>query len=662
MKARTYTALTLILCAILFFAVNIIAATTLSSKRLDLTQEKLYTLSDGTKHILKNLDEPITLRFYFSSEAASRYPALRTYAGRVEDLLREYAALSHGKLTLEIIDPEPFTPQEDQAVSYGLQGAPAGDGDTMYFGLAGTNSTDRQETIAFFDQNRESFLEYDLTHLVDKLSNRKRTVIGLMSTIPLAFGPGGPMAALQGQGRPYQLYQQITETYDVRAIDQEVDSIDKDISVLMIVNPGELSPRTQFAIDQFVLRGGRALVFIDPYSELGSEAAMQAAASRAPSSNIPDSSNLKKLLNSWGVDMAPHEVVGDLGRAQRVQMNTPEGGRKVVDYLVWVGFRNDDFSKDDVVTSDLGSINMASVGHLNRTANASTNFEPLISTSRDTMILDPAKLRMHPQPDELTRDFVSTNSSYVVAARISGNVKTAFPDGPPPEAEKPADTKDGKDATDAGKDAADNAAGDKSKTDYLTQSVQPINVIVVADTDLWDDKFWAQTQNFLGQHVVVPIADNASFVINALDNLSGSNDLISLRSRGISSRPFTLIDSIRKDAEHQYLAEEQRLQDSLSEAKQRIAELQSQKPGDTAGAALLSPQQEQEIDQFRGKMVVIRKQLRDVQHNLRKDIETLENWTKVINIGLVPILVLLIALLVAFSRHRRRTGPSSPAE
>ena len=187
-------------------------------------------------------------------------------------------------------------------------------------------------------------------------------------------------------------------------------------------------------------------------------------------------------------------------------------------------------------------------------------------------------------------------------------------------------------------------------------------MIVVADTDLWDNKFWAQTQNFLGQRVVVPIADNASFVINAIDNLSGSNDLISLRSRGTSSRPFTLVEAIRKDAEHQYLAEEQRLQDSLTQAKQRIAELQSQKPGDAAGATLLSPQQEQEIEQFRGKMIVIRKQLRDVQHNLRKDIETLEDWTKAINIGLVPILVLVIALSVAYSRHRRRTGNSEPVE
>jgi len=658
MKARTTTALTLVLCAVLFFAVNILATTLFSSERLDLTQDKLYTLSDGTRHILKDLDEPITLRFYFSEDTAAQYPALRTYAGRVEDLLREYAALSHGKLKLEIINPEPFTAQEDQAVSYGLQGVPSGSGDTMYFGLAGTNSTDRQETIAFFDQNREAFLEYDLTHLIDKLSNRKRTVIGLMSTLPLAFGPGGAMAALQGQGMPYELYQQITETYDVRAIDEEVDSIDKDIGVLLIVNPGDLSDQTQYAIDQFVLRGGRALVFVDPYSEMGASAAMQAAASRQPAANIPDSSNLKKLLNAWGVDMAPHEVVGDLGRAQRVQMNNPEGGRKVVDYLVWVGFRDGDFSKDDVVTSNLGSVNMASIGHLSRTAKASTNFEPLISTSRDTMILNPAQLRTHPQPDELTRDFVSTNSSYVVAARISGNVKSAFPDGPPPAADKPA----------ADKDEADKSADDQNKDSdtapkYLAKSVEPINVIVVADTDLWDNKFWAQTQNFLGQRVVVPVADNASFVINAIDNLSGSNDLISLRSRGTSTRPFTLVEAIRKDAEHQYLAEEQRLQDSLSQAKQRIAELQSQKPGDAAAATLLSPQQEQEIEQFRGKMVVIRKQLRDVQHNLRKDIETLEDWTKAINIGLVPILVLVIALLVAYSRHRRRrTGNSEPSE
>ena len=661
MKARASTAVMLVLCAVLFFAVNILAATMLSSERLDLTQEKLFTLSDGTKHILRNLKEPITLRFYFSQDIASQYPGLRSYAGRVQDLLREYDALGGSNLKLEIINPEPFTPEEDQAVSFGLQGAPAGDGDTLYFGLVGTNSTDKQSAIPFFDQDREQFLEYDLTHLVDKLSNRKRTEIGILSTLPLAYGPGGPMAALQGQSMPYTLYQQINENYDVKMIDQEVDQIQNDISVLVIVNPGDLSDHTLYAIDQYVLRGGRALVFVDPYSEIGTTAAIQAAASRMPVKSIPDSSNLKKLLNAWGVDLAEHEVVGDLGRAQRVQLNDPNGRRRVADYLVWVSFRDGDFSKDDVVTANLASLNMASVGRLNRTADATTNFEPLVSTSRDTMILDPAKLRAQPEPDELTREFVSSNSSYTVAARISGDVKSAFPGGPPPaDAASSDEKKDEQKKGDEPTAPADPApAPDAAK--YLAKSAEPINVIVVADTDMWDDKFWAQTQNFLGQRVVVPIADNASFVINAIDNLSGSNDLISLRSRGTSNRPFTKVEEIRKSAEQQYLAKEQKLQDDLSQAKQRIAELQSQRPGDS-GTALLSPQQEEEIEQFRGKMVVIRQQLRDVQRDLRKDIESLEDWTKVINIGLVPVLVLLIALVVAYTRHRGRTRSAGAAD
>ena len=656
MKARTSTAITLILCAALFFAVNILASTLLGSDRLDLTQDKLYTLSDGTKHILKNLKQPVTLRLYFSADTASRYPSIRAYADRVEDLLREYSALSRGKLLFRVINPEPFTAQEDDAVSYGLQGAPADNGDTLYFGLVGTNQTDKQDVIPFFNQDREQFLEYDLTHLVDKLSNTERTKIGLMTTLPLQFGPGGAMAAIQGGARPYELYQQIADTYDVEPIDLDTDKIGDDISVLLIVNPGDLSDQTLFAIDQFVLRGGRALVFVDPYSEIGASAAVQQAANRQPGAKIPDSSNLKTLLNDWGVNMPPHEVVGDLGRAQRVQMNDPTGGRKVVDYLVWVGFRDGDFSKDDVVTANLSSLNMASIGHLDRTANATTNFEPLVSTSRDTMILDPVKLRTQPQPDELTREFVSTNSSYTVAARVSGIVTSAFPNGPPKAAEDTNKPDDAGKTDDAAK--ADDKDAAAKTTKYLTKSVEPINVIVVADTDLWDDKFWAQTQNFLGQRVVIPIADNGAFVINAIDNLTGSNDLISLRSRGTSARPFTLVESIRKDAEHQYLSKEQRLQDDLDQAKKRIAELQSQKPGDSAAATLLSPQQQEEIDRFRGQMVVIRRQLRDVQHDLRKDIETLETWTKVINIGFMPIVILVLALSVAYARRRRRTaGP-----
>jgi len=658
MKARTSTAITLILCAALFLAVNVLASTMLGGERLDLTQDKLYTLSDGTKHILKNLKQPVTLRLYFSADAASQYPSIRAYADRVEDLLREYSALAGGKLSVRIINPEPFTPQEDEAVSYGLQGAPVNNGDTLYFGLVGTNQTDKQDVIAFFNQDREQFLEYDLTHLVDKLSNTQRTKIGLMTSLPLQFGPGGAMAAIQGGAMPYELYQQIADTYDVEPIDLDTDKISDDISVLVIVNPSNLSDQTLFAIDQFVLGGGRALVFVDPYSEIGASAGMRQAASRQPGPKIPDSSNLKKLLNDWGVDMPPHQVVGDLGRAQRVQMNDPSSGRKVVDYLIWVGFRDGDFSKDDVVTANLSSLNMASVGHLDRTAKATTNFEPLVSTSRNTMILDSAKLRTQPQPDELTREFVSSNSSYTVAARISGNVTTAFPDGPPKAAEDTSKQDDADKSDDAAKADDKDAA---PTTQYLKKSVEPINVIVVADTDLWDDKFWAQTQNFLGQRVMIPIADNGAFVINAIDNLTGSNDLISLRSRGTSARPFTLVESIRKDAEHQYLAKEQRLQDDLDQAKKRIAELQSQKPGDS-GTALLSPQQQEEIDRFRGQMVVIRRQLRDVQHDLRKDIETLETWTKAVNIGFMPVVVLLIALSVAYTRRRRRTADAEPEE
>jgi ABC-type uncharacterized transport system involved in gliding motility auxiliary subunit len=658
MKARTSTAITLILCAALFLAVNVLASTMLGGERLDLTQDKLYTLSDGTKHILKNLKQPVTLRLYFSADAASQYPSIRAYADRVEDLLREYSALAGGKLSVRIINPEPFTPQEDEAVSYGLQGAPVNNGDTLYFGLVGTNQTDKQDVIAFFNQDREQFLEYDLTHLVDKLSNTQRTKIGLMTSLPLQFGPGGAMAAIQGGAMPYELYQQIADTYDVEPIDLDTDKISDDISVLVIVNPSNLSDQTLFAIDQFVLGGGRALVFVDPYSEIGASAGMRQAASRQPGPKIPDSSNLKKLLNDWGVDMPPHQVVGDLGRAQRVQMNDPSSGRKVVDYLIWVGFRDGDFSKDDVVTANLSSLNMASVGHLDRTAKATTNFEPLVSTSRNTMILDSAKLRTQPQPDELTREFVSSNSSYTVAARISGNVTTAFPDGPPKATEDTSKQNDADKSDDAAKADDKDAA---PTTQYLKKSVEPINVIVVADTDLWDDKFWAQTQNFLGQRVMIPIADNGAFVINAIDNLTGSNDLISLRSRGTSARPFTLVESIRKDAEHQYLAKEQRLQDDLDQAKKRIAELQSQKPGDS-GTALLSPQQQEEIDRFRGQMVVIRRQLRDVQHDLRKDIETLETWTKAVNIGFMPVVVLLIALSVAYTRRRRRTADAEPEE
>lgn len=640
MNAKTTTAVTLGLAAALFLAVNILSTTLLGSARLDLTEDKLFTLSQGTRNILKSVKEPITLRLFYSDELATEYPSIKTYGARVRDMLREFKAVAGGNLLLEVIDPEPFTEAEDLAVSYGMQGMPTGAGDLLYLGLVGVNSTDAQEAIPFFSQDREQFLEYDLTKLVDSLIRRQRPVIGLVSSLPLAFGPGGPMAAMQGQSRPFVLYEQLAQAFEVRTVGAEFDRVDPDIGALLIVHPPELSESTLYAIDQFVLKGGRALVFVDPYSEIGVSIA-QSMGQGMPSEPVSDASDMKALLNAWGVELAQNEVVGDLGRAQRVQMADPTGRRQIVDYMLWLGLRQSELDGRDVVTAELAQLNLASVGHLERVEGATTEMHPLAVTSTETMILAPERLRLQPDPDELTREFRSTERAFTIAARLTGSVASAFPDGPPNSEDE------------------DKASGRIES--HLAVSAEPINIIVVADTDLFDDRFWVQVQNFLGQRIAVPIADNASFVINAVDNLIGSNDLISLRSRSRATRPFTLVEEIRREAEASYLTEEKRLEDALKSAEDRIKELESQRPEEAGAAALLSAEQEAEISRFRAEMLDIRKQLRAVQHNLRKDIENLETWLKAINIGLVPLIVLAVALIVTLARYRRRRGAAREA-
>lgn len=609
--------------AILFVAVNVLSTTLLRSARIDLTADRLYSLSDGTKRILSGIEEPLTIRLFFSDAAATPYPSIKSYGQRVRSLLQEYEALADGAIRLEIIDPEPFSTAEDDAVAAGLQGIRTNGGDMLYFGLVGTNATDLQLTIPFFSPERERFLEYDLTKLVSDLSVTERPVLGLVSWLPLAFGPGGPMAAAQGQSAPYVIYEQLRESYSIRQIGQVFSEIDPDVDLLLLVHPGDLGEQELYALDQFVLRGGKLILFVDPYLETAP------TIQSMPGTTIAASSNLEPLLEAWGVSYDPTRVVADRNFAQRVAVMGP-GGREPKDYIAWLGLRDGALSAQDPVTAELDMVNLASVGALEPAEGATTRFEPIMWSSDQSMFLPVNELRFNPEPDELLRQFKADGETKTLAARITGPAKSAF-DGPP--------------ESDTGEEGeADNLSP------HLTEG--QVNVIVVADADLLEDQYWVQVQNLFGQRIALPLADNGPFVMNAVDNMSGSSDLISLRSRGVSQRPFTLVAEIQRRAEARFLAEEQRLQANLAETERRIQELEEGR-GDGDMAAL-NRSQAQEIENFRREMLATRKQLRDVQHNLRRDIERVGTWVKVANLALMPILVAIAALVIAAVRRRRR--------
>jgi ABC-type uncharacterized transport system involved in gliding motility auxiliary subunit len=646
--ARRGRAWAAILCiALILVSVNVIAAY-LPPMRLDLTQGRLYTLSPGTARTLARIGEPITLRFYYSTRLGDTVPAYAVYQRRVRELIDQYVAAARGKIRLEVFDPQPFSDAEDQAVGFGLQGVPLdGRGEQVYFGLAGTNSTDDRQVIAFFSPDRERFLEYDLTKLVHSLAVPKRSVVGLISFLPLE----GDVAAMMA-GRPsapMAIVTQLEQLDTVKRLGPDIDAIPPEIDVLMLVHPQHLSDKTLFAIDQFVLKGGRALVFVDPFSEL---AARQPNRRGMP--GAAPASDLDPLFKSWGIELVPRVVAADRKNAARVNIPVPGRGAEAADYVAWLDLHAADLSRRDMITADLDHLALATPGIIRPLPKATTTLEPLITTSAESMQIPVEKVMGMPDVGELLADFKPSGQHYILAARVSGMVATAFPAGPPRATEKPGTEKPGAEKPGAGKPepAKPGAATPSPAPKWLTRSTRPINVVVVADTDLLADAFWVQTENFFGRSVLVPTADNGDFVANAIDVLAGGEDLIGLRSRGTAARPFTVVDRIRREAESRYSAEKQALQTRLKDTETKLASLTGSR--ESGAAAALSPTQAKAIDQFRVDLVETRRQLRAVQAALRLDIARLKGWLEFVDIALVPIIVAIVAIVLATVRLRRR--------
>jgi ABC-type uncharacterized transport system involved in gliding motility auxiliary subunit len=619
MKQKSVISATgLLLAAALAVALIIVVNTNITGIRLDLTEGRLYTLSQGTRNILQSLDEPVRLDFYFSRKILDGYPAMINYGNRVADLLREYAARSGGMIELTIIEPEAFSEEEDQAVASGLQGvAINAAGDNAYFGLAGRNSVDDEKIIPFFQNQRQASLEYDITKLIFNLAWPDKRVIGVISDLPV-FGapalPGQPPAA-----RPWAIIDTMREFFEVR----QVRSITDDIDVLMVIHPKTLTDATLFEIDQFILGGGNAMLFVDPLAE--------ADKTRPDPQNpavMPDfDSDLDTLLDHWGITIPDGKVAGDINAAMRVQTPSPRGQQGVL-YLPWLRLDGNHLNREDFTTNELQLIHVGSAGVIEQQESSTLQFTPLLMTGNESMLIDRDLLMFQQDPEILLHNFVSQDRQQTIAVRLSGHVQTAFPDGPPEN---------------------DETTADEPAAELLTEG--DINVILVADTDILSDMFWVRTQNFLGMEMHQSIANNGDFVVNALDNLSGNNDLISLRSRGEFSRPFTRVEEIRREAEEKFRAREQQLQSRLEETEQRIVALQQ----DSGGSSLiLSPEQAGEIEKFRREMLNTRKELRAVQHELQKNIESLGTVLKFINIGLVPLLIMLASIGAALYRSRRQ--------
>ncbi|MFT4937058.1 MAG: ABC-type uncharacterized transport system involved in gliding motility auxiliary subunit [Paraglaciecola sp.] len=615
MTNKLSTPLSMALILIVFFAFVLLNNQFLSSLRLDLTENQVYSLSDGSKKILADIDEPINLTFFFSDKASKNMTGLRNYATRVESLLEEYTSLAEGNIKLQLTDPEPFSEQEDLANQYGLTGANIGAaGESIYMGLAASNALGDQEIIAFFDPQKESFLEYEISKLIFQLSNPKPVKITLLTDLPISGGQN-PMT---GQMDPaWTFYSQLEQLYKVENIASDAVEVPEETDVLILIHPKGLNENLLFSIDQFVMHGGNSLIFVDPHNE-SDQLAMMAGTGMGG-----NSSTLEKLFTAWGIQFNEKEVLLDAMAGLDIRTQTGD----VTRHFGFIGLGPEQLHRDDVTTSSLEIINGASFGTFSQTEQAKSDWLPLLHSTKNADLLDVTSYSMTRDPKELALKYQSDNRQYVLAARVSGMANSAFEQVP-----------DGMDV------------------DNYADSTDALNVILVGDTDILADRFWVQQANFFGETVFTPFANNGDFFTNAVENLGGSNALISIRSRGTFARPFSRVDELTLQAEQKFREQEQLLQRQLEETEMQLSQLQSQQV--EGGPLVISPEQQEAVDNFMQQKIQIRKALRDVRHQLDKDIESLGNRLKLINVAVAPIMLVLV--LMFFARVLRKKSKLPP--
>jgi len=597
----------------LFLSINLYSILALNGARSDLTEEKLFTLTDSTRQVLADLDEPMLLRLYRSESLLAAAPQLNVYADRVNELLRTFSQLSNGLIRFEVVNPIPFSSEEDRAIQFQLRpfqlNAQGGNG---YFGLVGTNTTDDIETIPFLAPEQEPFLEYELTGMVITLAQSRKKVVGVIDGIGAMGRDDGP---------PWSLIRQMQQIYDVRTLVFDPEIIPPNADVLMVIHPFNLPTRSQYAIEQHILAGYPTIFFIDPLAE------NSPTDPNNPTKYLFPVSTLPYLFEQWGFEMPDDVVVGDRQMALRI---TGFGGpnQVVTDYLPWLRVQGEAFNPDEAITAGLQLMRLTSAGTLRPTGNDNITFTPLIQSTRDSNLIKTLDIRRRDNPNVLLEAFEASGVRQTLAARISGMAKTAFPDGPPPLLRP------------------DNVDADFREPDQLMESLQPINLIVVADVDMLADSHVISRQT--GQ----PASNNADFVINAVETLAGGGALIGLRGRGLSHRPFTTVAAIEDRARGKYLETERRLTAELEETQKQLAQLQGLNRADVQFQLLTQEEQETIID-FNRRMLTLRQQLREVRRALGEDIAKLEASLQFYNIVAIPLLVTIFGVGVAVWRRAR---------
>jgi len=613
-----------LLVALVFLAVLFVVFVLASSRwrigRMDLTSDKLYTLTPGTTHIVDGLHAPLRLTLYFSSHATRDLPQLRSYEQRVAEMLQEMVARSHGRLRLQIVDPVPYSDDETSAEGYGLSPINGGtNGERVFFGLVGSTLPSdadgeaddhlpkKVQAIPLFDPSRETFLEYDIAKLLYELDQPSKPHIGVVSSLPVQ---GNPVIGEE----PWTVMRQLAQQFDVKPLDaSKLKRVDDDIKALLVIHPKHLPADALYAIDQYVLHGGHLVVFVDPVAEMDNTPFID-------SSGVTDdhNSDLPRLFHAWGVQYDPQKVVLDRSRALRIEL----ADNSSMSHPAMLGLGQQELNHDDVTTASLQRINVSSVGYFDLAPGTTSRLQPLMQSTTDAEVVSSQRVRESiNNPAGLLDNYKPDNLHYVIAARVRGQFPSAFPER-------------------------------SNETGHLGAATGTAEVILVADTDLLSDRLWVSyAQSLLGQPQLSAIANNGDLITNIADNLSGSSALLSIHGRVSSQRPFTRVAALRSAADQKFQAKMQELQRELAVTRTRLSELQPSKAagrGDTA-----TPEQRAEIEQFLQRQLAINKELRDVQHQFNAEIDALGLRLKFINIVLIPLLVTLIGLLYGWRRSRR---------
>lgn len=613
------------LVLLIILLMNLIASQ--ADVRWDATQDNLYSLSKGTRTILDGLPGEVTIKVFYSSRVVNMPSHIKTFASRTLDFLSEYEYYSAGKVKIEQYDPVEDSEEEDWAQKYGLQGISLPSGERVYFGIVAVHA-DQKEAIAFIDPGREEHLEYDITRIISRVSHPKKEKIAILSNLPI-FGTapmGMMMPGMPQQGSdPWLFVQELKKSYTVEPLDPSADTVDADTDLLILFNPKNLSNKLLYAIDQHVLSGRNLMVFADPVSVMDDPRSAQ----------MP--SNLQALFKAWGVTMDTGKVVADFSLATRLrnQNNQPELNP------LWLSTRPQAFNTQDIITAKLESTLLPVAGALDKEKDSTYEFAPLIQSSPNSQLVEALKAQM--DVESLKQDFKPSNQKFNLAVKIGGAFKSAFPDGPAKDAPKP------------GEEPPKDSPEDKSASPGgLKQAEKKATIVIVADSDLLYDGYFVSKQNFLGYTISNVFNDNLNLLLNSAEILTGSDALIEIRSRGSFDRPFTRVAALEEKAQARWRDREQELVKKVEQTNDTLRQLEQQK--DASQRAIISPEQQAEIEKFQEEKRQINDELKIVRRNLRADIESLGRVVKFINIFLMPLLVSLAGILYAVYLSRKRSA------